>query len=310
MRREGLPSIALRILSDAGYRTSPLPKTKEYCLDLVARRSDSLLLLKTAPNVDSFSKECAEELLTLAKVFNASPILVGLRSSKGTLEKGAAYERQCVPTLELSTFEDALLREALPYVYFKRGGIYVKIDGKLLRQARKMKNMSIGELASKVGVSRKAIYAYEKEEMEATLSTAIKLEEALGTSIVSAVDVFKRGRGGDVGASRPPVGALAAQIYEKLKKMGLNVLGFRKAPFEMHVEDFKVSILASSRGEDENLAQRVELVKGIAELIGNEPVVVTGEDVKISEDVKIVKAEEMRKADSVKKVAEILEIGN
>ncbi|RLE48779.1 MAG: transcriptional regulator [Candidatus Methanomethylicota archaeon] len=311
MKQEVLPSIALRILSGAGYKTSPLPKTKEYCLDLAAKKGDNLLLLKTISNIDNFSRESAEELSALAKVFNASPILIGLRSSKGALERGAAYERQDIPTVDPSTFEDAIVRGNLPYVYFKRGGIYVKIDGKALREARKLHNMSIGELAAKVGVSRKTIYAYEREDMEATLATAIKLEEVLGIPVTSAVDIFKKSKEGAVNALKPPSGPVASQVYEKLRKIGLHVLGFRRAPFEIHIEDFKVSIVTSNGKESEqDLRHKVEMAKGIAQIVGNEPVVITGGDVALSEDVKVLKAEEVRKVDSARKLARMLEVEN
>ena len=78
--------------------------------DVVARRDDTLLIIKILSNVDAFSKENAEEMLTLGEALGASPLLVGERS-------GSGVRRACLFTVRgahylLTTLIDHLLEGA------------------------------------------------------------------------------------------------------------------------------------------------------------------------------------------------------
>ncbi len=297
----------VQILKRAGYRISECSGEENYCLDLAARRDERTIFIKTVDNVDYFRRECAEELRALARTFSASPLIVGKRMQKGELEESIAYERFSIPAVAPRTLYDAVLRGRYPLVYSKRGGLYVKVDGAALRRAREELGLSLGELAEKVGVSRKAIYAYEKEDMEATLQTAIRLEESLQTPIASQIDIFDwKPLEGEQEYRRMPHGILARKVFKKLSELGLEALGLRYAPFDIHVKEFRADILAQEASK--HLEKRVETVCKLAELTGTEPVVVVESEKIEVEEVKIVSVEKITKVKNAEDLESVFEI--
>lgn len=84
MERNELVNFVEGILKRIGFRTMKL-EFRGGCFDLVATRQLLLLFIKALANIDKFSEEQAEDLKKLAKLFKASPLLVGLRSKNAEL---------------------------------------------------------------------------------------------------------------------------------------------------------------------------------------------------------------------------------
>src|SRR3989442_8668968 len=114
-------------------------------------------MVKVLLNVDSFSKQGAEELRMIATTLNGAPLLIGERSGAGSLEDGVIYARSGVPILSRQTFIDFFEEGVPPFIFSAPGGLYVKLDGEALRRARDAKQISLGALAEVAGVSRRAV---------------------------------------------------------------------------------------------------------------------------------------------------------
>jgi putative transcriptional regulator len=173
--REELIKNIRQALAKAGFFISDPHNVRSISFDIVARRDKQLLIIKGLTNIDSLSAEDAEQLRVLAKSLEGSPLVVGLHSGAGKLEDGILYSRFGIPIISEATFGEHILEGVPPFVYAAPGGLYVRLDGELIRQIRQERNISLGTLADAAGVSRKAIQMYESG-MGAMVEIAAKID--------------------------------------------------------------------------------------------------------------------------------------
>lgn len=177
------------LLSNHGFATSNIYDRS--CFDMVARRELILLLLKVLINVDGFSSQQAQEIKRLAKMFLASPLIVGFKSKTEPLEEDVVYERHGIPVIAPETLRNMVVDEVYPEVYADRGGYYVSIDGDVIKEVRERENLSLKDLADMAHVSRETIYKYEHGMVRAFPETAMIIESILNMKITLSIDLFK-----------------------------------------------------------------------------------------------------------------------
>jgi putative transcriptional regulator len=294
----------LRILHKAGFSISEVD-SEQYCLQLVAKKGGVKLIIKTLENIDMERKEAAEELKSLATATSSSPLIIGSRVQSGRLEEGALYERYGVNVVSPETFEDATLKGKLPFVQSKRGGLYFRINGRALKKLREERNMSLGDLAKKIGVSRKAVYEYETGGMGATLETVARIEEAFDIGLTQGIDIFDWQCPGEPEA-KAPSDPLARQLHWKLKEIGCKSMGFDYAPIDVHARTVGVSFLTTEKGPGKDLDSRVEKALELAKLLDMVPVLVAGEKKPDGADIYILRTEEVKQLKSVKDLERLL----
>ncbi|HDN73622.1 transcriptional regulator [Archaeoglobales archaeon] len=254
----GLLDSVIRILIKAGYGVADLAETKPRCFDIIARKDDLILILKVLYNVDSLKSEIAEEIKKLAKLLEASPIVIGERFKVDFLERGVVYTRYGLPVINLATFYDFIIESILPCIYSAPGGYYVKLDSEKIKEARERLGISIGEMAKRLGVSRRTIKKYE-EGIDTSLSTAIKIEEILGAYVIKAIDLTRFEGKCKVRCDEVFEGK-EGEILEQLRVIGVTVYPVKHAPFD-----------AISRVEDRQILTGVKQVREIerrARLLG------------------------------------------
>src|SRR5947208_2877183 len=111
MKRDRVLEETRRGLAKTGFFLSRPHGERGLCFDLVARRDDTLLIVKVLQNVDALNKETAHELLEVARILEGSPLVVGERSGTGTLEDGVIYTRFGVPVAPFALLADSAVRE-------------------------------------------------------------------------------------------------------------------------------------------------------------------------------------------------------
>ena len=144
MGRNDLINTTRAILAKAGFDVSSALTIRGVCFDVVARLDQRVLIIKVLSNIDAFSKENAEEMKVLAEALSATPLVVGERSSSGALEPGIVYSRFNISIVSNETLADLLLEEAPPFIFAAPGGLYVKLDGDLLKSIREDRGISLG----------------------------------------------------------------------------------------------------------------------------------------------------------------------
>lgn len=274
MTRDDLINTTRAILAKAGFDISAMLTLRSVCFDVVGRRDDKLLLIKILSNVDAFSRENAEELKVLADALRASPLLIGERSSSGTLEPGIVYSRFNIPIMSNETLADHLLEDVPPFIFAAPGGLYVKLDSELLREVREVHGISLGTLAEVAGVSRRTIQMYESG-MGAMIDAAMRLEEFLDLPIIEPINPFEyksENRSGEYELSGDK--RTDSIILNHLLDIGYSVTPVTKGPFEALSRDNKMIILTSLDNEKEKIAQKALIASDISRISGRPSVVI------------------------------------
>ncbi len=301
--KEMLLQAVHKILKKNGFEISEKCDIRS-CFDILARRETLLLIIKTLINVDTFSEEHARELRFLAGFLNASPLLVGIRTKNYYLEDGVVYERYSIPTVNPETLDEATSGR-YPLVHAYRGGYYVEIDGEVLRKIRRERGISLGDIAERIGVSRRIVLMYEKNEAKATLENAVKLERFLNAPIAKPIDIFKVPENVEV-EKRNLEG-----VYSKLNSIGFEVYPTKKAPFSAVVkeedekkDDIMITKLISRKIEK----KEVDIIKSISKISLSQAFFVSYRKSfkECINGIPVVKKEELEKIESSDELREVV----
>lgn len=274
MQRDQLLGNVRFLLARAGYYVSkPLPK-RSISFDIVARRDDSLLIIKVLSNVDAFSRDNAEEMKVLAEALEASPVVIGERSGSGKVEEGIVYSRFGIPIISIETLAEFLLEGVPPFIFAAPGGLYVKLDHLRLKELREERNISLGTLAEVAGVSRRTIQMYESG-MGAMIDVALRLEEYLDEPLVLPIDPFAYSpQGHETGLGFYELDLFEQKIFEILAQLGFSVLPTVKCPFEALTSE-RENLFITGLGKDERkLKEKARIVSDISRVTEQRSVII------------------------------------
>ncbi|MHA1244464.1 MAG: helix-turn-helix domain-containing protein, partial [Candidatus Heimdallarchaeota archaeon] len=203
--------------------------------------------------------------------------------------------------------------------YAHRGGLRVKIDGELLKEKRLEKNLSLSDLASEVGVSKRAIYEYERGGIDVSLDTALMLEEYLDEPLTIALNLFERmKRIGSVtlpaSYKNEPKSDLEKEVKKHFDSIGFkDQLWTKKIPFRVlarpelsdeELQKFKSTITGiSEQISRKELVEKIEVTYSISKIAKADPLVVVGEefDRSLIEGYRIISVDELSKHKKKKK---------
>ena len=136
MNRNELLEEVRQTLIKTGFYVSELCSIHPVGFDLVARRDNSLLIIKVLTNIDAIEEKLANELRTLSILLKGCPIIIGERSSLGKLEQSVVYDRFKIQSINIDTLKDHLI-EGIPLeVYAAPGGLYVNLDEDKIKKLR------------------------------------------------------------------------------------------------------------------------------------------------------------------------------
>lgn len=266
MGRERLIGVVANMLRRAGFKMARV-ELRRGCFNLVASGLFTLLFIKVVTNIDTVTEEQAGDLKRLSRIFKASPLIIGVRTKNSEIEEGVIYERFGIYALNPATLYRVLIEGELPAIFAERGGLYVRINGALLRELREKYGYSAGELASLLGVSRKSLLNYERNEQAVSLEVAIRMEEIFDEPIAKPIDVLRAKVEADLTPAEPET-PLERDVFEKLKDLGMGVVKVRRAPFNALSKEDELTILT---GVDErkthSTVKRAEMVAGVGRVI-------------------------------------------
>ena len=269
------------ILTKAGFYVSELYSMRLTGFDVVARRDDTLLIIKVLTNVDSLSESVAKELLTLSSLLKASPLLIGEKNGSGTLEDDAVYFRFGIQAITVGTLKNHLL-EGIPInIYAAPGGLYVKLDEEKIHKLRQEKNISLGSFARHVNVSRRTVRMYE-EGMNARVEIAFKIEELLEEAITTPIDIFKKTSGIKITLRYPQemetMKTFQREIFSLLQNVGYKIIPMDKCPFEALSTEKENLLLTCVHKYNEKLLKKAHVVNSISKITERYAVVFTDKE--------------------------------
>ena len=239
MSRSALVGNVTAMLEDAGFTVSDRCAIRPKSFDVAARRGRDLLLLKVLANVDAFDDATGLEMRRLGEYLDATPLVVGLRTRDEELEPGVVYFRHGVPVFSPDTAMELFVERVPPLVYAAPGGLYVNIDGEVLRDEREERGWSLGRLASELGVSRRTVSKYE-DGMNASVEVALELEDMFEDDLTSPVEVLDGAdevREDEDTPEDPDPGDDDERIVTVLTRAGFEVHPTVRAPFKTVSED-------------------------------------------------------------------------
>lgn len=298
-------------LNKLGFSVSEPHSIRSICFDLVARRDDILLIVKVLGNVDSFNKDNSKELQEIANLLQGSPFLIGSKTSTGDIEDGVVYYRYGIPIISLGTFKDFFIEEVPPFVFAAPGGLYVHIDGELLREEREKNQLSLGTLADVAKVSRRSIQLYESG-MGAMMEAALRIEEYLKTPIILPINPLACYAKTEEEATHwidsfESFEGLEKDVFLRLNGLGYRILPTMRSPFDALTQDSKTLILASVEKRQGTLAKRARVVTNISKVLERHSVIFVEKCRKQSlEGTPLIDRKDLKKMDSPDKVVELI----
>ena len=201
-----------------------------------------------------------------ADALGATPIVIGERSSSGSLEAGIVYSRFNISIISNDTLADLLLEDAPPFIFAAPGGLYVKLDSDMLRAAREERGISLGTLAETAGVSRRTIQMYESG-MGAMIDAALRIEEYLGLPIVEPIDPFEFKSKERSCEERSVTEQIDTFAVNQLCNLGFSVRPVIRSPFEAVSHNDRALMLTGVGSDDAKLVQRAVVASDIARIM-------------------------------------------
>jgi len=269
-------------LIKAGFYVSELYLMRPIGFDLVARRDNSLLIIKVLINIDAMSEEVANELKKLSILLEGIPLIIGQNSGTGTLQDDAIYDRFGIQTITSETLKTYIL-EGIPLeVYAAPGGLYVNLDNDKIKRLRTEKNISIGSFARSLKVSRRTVQMYE-DGMNATIEVAIRIEDTLGTNITRPIELFVN-KIYEKKVKLPTTetdffGKFQREVFSILEKVGYKVTPFERCVFEAVSQDKKKVLLTCVDEYNQKLLKKAQAVSSISKVTERHAVLITDKEV-------------------------------
>jgi predicted transcriptional regulator len=256
---------ATEILENAGYQVSNCSGLRS-CFDLLARK-DRLLLIKVLANVDGLTRQCSLDLMNLASVTSAIPLVLGDHTKSTRLCRGIIYARYNIYVVNIPTFGD-IVGERMPLVYSVRGNYCVRIDSTLLVRLRKRLDMTQQELADELGVSKQSVHRYEFSG-RMSVDVAERLMGILRDDIALPSEVFILNRSYDSGMGLDrKLTRLKELVVGRFRDMGFFAV-LTNAPFDIvAVEGGDEKVLATVSDDGRRLGRKMDVTSEVSEMIG------------------------------------------
>jgi putative transcriptional regulator len=311
MRREELLREVRDTLIKAGFYASELYSLRSIGFDLVARRDNSLLIIKVLTNIDAMSEEVAKELRTLSILLEGCPLLIGQHSGIGALSDDVVYDRFGIQAINSETLRSNLL-EGMPLeVYAAPGGLYVNLDQDKIKKTRTEQNISLGSFARSLKVSRRTVQMYE-DGMNASIEVAIRIEDSLETNITNPIDILKP-RTSKKKIQLTPLETegfikFQLEVFSILEKVGYRVIPLERAPFEAISKDKKKILLTCVDEYNKKLLRKAQIIGSISKITERQAVLITDKDVKKTsiEGTPLIVKKELKKVRGPEEILELV----
>ncbi len=298
-------------LNKAGFSVSDLCNMRPIGFDLVARRDNSLLIIKVLTNIDALSEDVAKELKVLSILLKGCPLLIGERSGTGLLEDEVVYDRFGIQAVTIETIRNQLLEGLSLKIYAAPGGLYVNLDKEKLRLLRQEQNISLGSFARYVRVSRRTASMYE-DGMNARIEIAYRIEELLGSAVTKPIDILNplisdKKQITSIHGEAERLREFQKEIFSILKHVGYKIIPMERCPFEAVSKDKEKILLTCVHRYDKKLVKKAQIVSSISKITEKYAVVFTDKNVSKTniEGTPLIVKKELKK---IKEPEEILDL--
>jgi len=252
-------------------------KIERRSVDVVARTRDGrVMLLKITDDASELPRSELLELKGLAATLGFPAGIVAERMGGRELAPYVAYERGGIPVISIESLEEYLRGGGGLYAYQARDTLRARIDGDAMRRARESLGLSLGDVASFIGVSRKMVYEYERGVADPTLDKAEKLARLLGEEVIEPIDPFKEPP--EEPAGQPPYDERGEERLARiLEERGARVFHAKKTAVDLTAVKRESRIVIAYHHKREPLSRlldRVDNLLRFSRVAGSRPVAV------------------------------------
>ncbi len=303
MNKEFLTDRVSDLLVKSGFSVSDRCYVRPRSFDLAARRGGVLLILKILSNIDGLNEKTGVEIRRLAKYLSGNPLLIGEKTRDHSLEGGVVYFRYGVPTMSFGTLADWIVDDIPPFVYAAHGGLYVKIDGRLLRKLRLESGISLGALASELSVSRRTVSKYEIESMDTSIDVALRLEELFGQELIKPVEILE---------PASPVARELEWIDDKvlrhLAQIGFDVFPTVQSPFNAITQNDDLVVLTGVGKFSTTMQKKARLMSSLSIITKTLSAVIVDGETKVEriEETAVIETRELELIDKTSEFADLM----
>ncbi|MGB7532914.1 MAG: transcriptional regulator [Halobacteriota archaeon] len=312
--KKDLIARVMETLQEAGFIVSSRCEARGF--DLAARREEITLLAKILHNIDGINEDVARSIKRAAFCLLASPVVIGEKRGTSFLEDDVVYHRYGIPALNAHTLYDYFVGGVHPYVYSATGGLYVNIDGEEMKWARERKELSLGDVAAELGVSRRSVSKYEEGGTSTTIDIALKLEEILDTKLIEILEFLKSEfenhlprQARDITGARVEevASGLEKDILGIMEEIGFEIFRTAYAPFNAvslpqsqrvsREESERMKILTGISKYTERMIKRARIISSLSRVTRTKSVLVVNGNVKRVQvdNTVLIRKEELKK---------------
>ncbi len=291
-------------LRDAGFQLSDCCSVRS-CFDILARRGDSMLLIKILQNIEGLTPRSASELRSVASAMSGTPIVVGDHMKNAGLSSDVVYTRYGLHVVNIEAF-GMILSKRTPLIYSIRGNYCVRINPELLSQIRKKADLTQKELAVELGVSKQSIHRYESSG-RISLEIAEKLRKLLREDIMLPGEVLS----GELNSLEERITTtmtdLERMVFDEFRKMGFDA-SVTNAPFDIVAEEprKKERVLSVVGDDRKGLKKKIEIIRDISDMTGYRMVCISNRANGL--DVVVIKPKELKDISEADEFLRLLEI--
>lgn len=243
----------------------------DYCFDSILRVKQDIIIVKQLNDAEKLSSKAAENLKKISDFFEGIPIVIVDKVQGEKLPDDIVYSKHNIPVMTSETYSKMLKGSDEPLIYVSRGGIYVKIKKEALREKREKSGYSRGELAHRLGISRRAVLYYESGISDASLNVAAKLEEIFGEEIFEKMSInsLKRMFREKIFEEYSHTRSIARDdiirfVLNMFAQLGFKDYIFYKTPFDAGAKSMKkrkVKVIIEKEEEKEDIGTIEEIIK-------------------------------------------------
>ncbi len=318
MTKEVLIHQIIDVLARAGFALSDRCNIRPRSFDVAARKGETLLLCKVLFNIDGLNEETAREMKYLAEYLGGSAIVLGAKTRDQMLEDSVVYMRYDILALSVQTLHDYFIENIPPLVSAAPGGLYVSIEGDLLKKSRTDQSMSLGTLATMVGVSRRTISKYEEEGMDASIDVVLQLEDIFGVELARPINILKtcgsrkpRKKAESETENQTRASTLLPEdlILNTISMLGYDVLPTTQAPFKAISRDKSSIILTGVSEFNTTVIKRAHLMSSISCVTETQSVFIINGHSKIKsvENTVLIEKKELEKISDSQELLDFIE---
>jgi len=274
MERAELLQETRSLLVSAGFVVSESFEMRLAGFDIVARRGETLLIIKVLSNIDTFSEPVARSLRQLALMLKATPLLIGEKNGFNSLEQNVVYDRFGIQAITLEALSGHLLEDVPLWAHAGPGGFYVNLDAERIRRLRQEKNISLGEFARFVRVSRRTVQMYE-DGMSARVDVAARIEEFLETPVITPIDLWKSmpEESMSLEAGLEQMKAFQREVLTLLHRVGYKIVPMDRCPFEAVSKERDQILLTCIQEYNKHLRKKAEVLANLSRITEKQAVV-------------------------------------